>query len=238
LPLGFDEWPNLAEYIDMCQRYGIKRVYITGQNTDPLVYDHFAGLVEFLKNLGFFVGIRTNGVLAVANMNAINKIDSVGYSVFTLDSKVQRAITKSDYIPHWDYIFNNTKIRQRASIVICEQNVGEVFGLLKFLSNYPLKYIQLRRISTDTRMDEMKPHIECFENLAKYIENNFKRVSEHEKAPIYDIYGKDVVLWRTVETTANSLNYFTDGTISEEYFIIEGYLKNFSKGKVLVTGGQ
>lgn len=31
--------------------------------------------------------------------------------------------------------------------------------------------------------------------------------------------------WRTVETSVNSINYFTDGTISDEYFIVEGYLK-------------
>lgn len=33
----------------------------------------------------------------------------------------------------------------------------------------------------------------------------------------------EVVFWRTVKTTTNSFNYFTDGTFSKEYFIVEGY---------------
>jgi hypothetical protein len=32
-------------------------------------------------------------------------------------------------------------------------------------------------------------------------------------------------VWRTVGTSVNSLNYFTDGTLSGEYFVIEGYSK-------------
>jgi hypothetical protein len=42
-----------------------------------------------------------------------------------------------------------------------------------------------------------------------------------------DIYGKQVNFWRTVETSVNSINYFTDGTISDNYFVVEGYVKNY-----------
>jgi len=51
----------------------------------------------------------------------------------------------------------------------------------------------------------------------------------NEYAEIYDVYGQDVVFWRTIKTSANSINYFTDGTISEKYFIIEGYLDQNKK---------
>jgi hypothetical protein len=49
-------------------------------------------------------------------------------------------------------------------------------------------------------------------------------------AEIYQYRGIDVVFWKTTETTSNSLNYFTDGTISDEYFVVEGYLKYMEKG--------
>jgi hypothetical protein len=42
--------------------------------------------------------------------------------------------------------------------------------------------------------------------------------------------GTEIIFWRTTETNVNSLNYFTDGVISDEYFIVEGYLKNYHKG--------
>jgi hypothetical protein len=44
-------------------------------------------------------------------------------------------------------------------------------------------------------------------------------------APVYKWYGKDMILWRTVKTRANSVNYFTNGIFSKEYFIVEGYKK-------------
>ena len=44
-----------------------------------------------------------------------------------------------------------------------------------------------------------------------------------------NIYDKPVVFWRTIKTSVNSLNYFTDGTVSDEYFVVEGYLKNRKK---------
>jgi hypothetical protein len=51
--------------------------------------------------------------------------------------------------------------------------------------------------------------------------------TEYENAKIIKgVYPIDVVFWETVSTTANSMNYFTNGVISTEYFIIEGYLKN------------
>jgi hypothetical protein len=34
----------------------------------------------------------------------------------------------------------------------------------------------------------------------------------------------------TVRTSVNNYNYFTDGTVSDEYFVIEGYLKNRLQG--------
>jgi hypothetical protein len=49
-----------------------------------------------------------------------------------------------------------------------------------------------------------------------------------EDAPQYLWAGKKVSIWRTVGTSVNSLNYFTDGTLSNQYFVIEGYSKENS----------
>jgi hypothetical protein len=44
-------------------------------------------------------------------------------------------------------------------------------------------------------------------------------------ADVFEISGVPVCFWRTVKTTIGSFNYFTDGTSSDEYFVVEGYLK-------------
>lgn len=59
------------------------------------------------------------------------------------------------------------------------------------------------------------------------IEN--KKTGEFYLADQYNLFGKEINFWRTVETNINSLNYFTDGTCSDEYFIVEGYLKYYNK---------
>ena len=53
-----------------------------------------------------------------------------------------------------------------------------------------------------------------------------KKTGEFYQAQQYILYGKEINFWRTVETSCNSFNYFTDGVVSTEYFIVEGYLKH------------
>ena len=67
---------------------------------------------------------------------------------------------------------------------------------------------------------------DLFEEIKVKFSQFYKKVGEFNMAEIFNVYGKDVSFWSTVETSVNSLNYFTDGVCSDEYFIVEGYLKN------------
>lgn len=58
----FSEWKNFERFLKVCKENNIKKLYITGQNTDSLVYKYFEELVEYLKNEGFLVGIRTKAI--------------------------------------------------------------------------------------------------------------------------------------------------------------------------------
>ena len=52
------------------------------------------------------------------------------------------------------------------------------------------------------------------------------------------MYGKEVCFWRTVKTSIESYNYYTDGTINDEYFVIEGYMresKNYPREEGIPT---
>ncbi len=90
-----------------------------------------------------------------------------------------------------------------------------------------IQYIQIRRISTDTRLEYLSPDIVEYEKLYTEVSRIFPLKEKlWGDAEVYDIYGKDVIFWRTVKTSINSINYFTDGTISDMYFVVEGYLKN------------
>lgn len=232
----FTKWPNFTEFLDRCAGKGIKKVYLTGQNTDALLYKHSAELIEHVQeDRGFEMGMRTNGFLAHKRKQTIAMCKAnVGFSIHTLNPETQRKMMGTRLIPNWDAILNEVD-HCRVSIVVSRYNAAEVAEVIAFLSKFDsVKYIQLRRICTDSREDYLIDDVEAFENMANWISFQFDQLGNFYNAPLYDIRGKEVCVWRTVKTDIDSLNYFTDGTISDEYFVIEGYMresKNFPKFK-------
>lgn len=231
LNIHFSQWKNFSRFLEICKKDGIPNLYITGQNTDSLLYRYLSELIDYLHEQGFKVGIRTNGFLAKQKLDIVNKCTrSVGYSIHTLDPETNLKIMGRKFIPDWNYIIPHTK-NPRVSIVITRYNHQEFWFLVSWLSQFKnIRYIQARRISTDTRIKELKEDMMIYDELYKLVSERFKLKRIFYGAEIYEIAGMEVVFWPTVQTQINSYNYFTDGTISREYFVIEGYLKNYKKG--------
>jgi len=228
LKTPFTQWKNFDEFIARCRKYDIKKIYVTGQNTDSLLYEYLDELVEYLHKEGFGVGLRTNGYMAPYWMDTINKCDlSVGYSIHSLTPLVNKMILGVDGVPEWDKIIPATK-NCRVQIVVTRCNRHEVLPLIRKIAEFKnVKYIQLRRVSTETRVDILMPDMVAYEQTYTLIREAFPLKGRlWQDAEIYEIAGKDVCMWRTVKTSVNSINYFTDGTLSDEYFIVEGYLRH------------
>lgn len=232
MKVHFSKWLNFQEFLDRCRAENILNIYLTGQNTDPLMYPWLQDLVHFIQGQGFCCGVRTNGflVLKEENIKALQSMqEEVGYSIHTLNPVTQKMILGRSWVPDWKTILTIPDIKKvRVSMVMNRCNESEFFDILRFLSDFKqVRYIQVRRISTDTREQLLMPDMAAFERVYTKVREVFpmkKRfVTDAEE---YEIYGKSVNFWRTVKTSANSINYFTDGTISDMYFIIEGYLKN------------
>ena len=99
-----------------------------------------------------------------------------------------------------------------------------------------IKYVQVRRPSTDTRQQFLYPDVAAYERVYTQISHIFgppprKFVTDAEEYELKRIIDIPVVFWRTTKTSVNSMNYFTDGTISDNYFIVEGYLKNYRRNE-------
>lgn len=225
----FSEWENFGEFLYQCGKNSIDKIYITGQNTDSLLYKYLKELIYFLHDEGFKVGLRTNGYLALQKMEEVNSCElSVGYSVHTLNPITNKMIMGRSDMPEWEKIINSTNT-PRVQIVLNRCNKFEFFPLIRFLAQFKekLRYIQVRRVSTDTRQDILAPDQIAYEEIYTQVHEIFpmtrKFVTDAEE---YDMFGLPVAFWRTIKTSVNSMNYFTDGTISDLYFIIEGYLKS------------
>lgn len=232
LKTHFEEWKNFELFLARCRAESVKKIYITGQNTDSLMYAYLNQLIHHLKREGFGVGLRTNGYLAHRHLPEINLCDlSVGYSVHSLSSMTNNMIMGRTDLPDWDAIIPATH-NPRISIVLNRCNEHEFWELLKFLAKFEnIRYIQVRRPSTDTRAHLLAADIAAYERVYTNTQAIFgppQRRFVHD-AEAYRIYGHEVVFWRTVKTSVNSLNFFTDGTCSDVYFVVEGYLANRRK---------
>jgi molybdenum cofactor biosynthesis enzyme MoaA len=236
----FQEWANFYDFERRCQAEGIKKIYVTGQNTDSLLYKHLDDLVGHLHAVGFQVGLRTNGYEAMAHLGVINKCElSTGYSIHSLDPVTTKMILGRGDMPDWERIIPATE-RPRVSIVLNRCNEGQFYDLLRYIAKFPnVRYIQVRRPSTDTRLALLAPDMAAYERVYTQTKAIFPLKSKFAgDAEVYEIYGKDVVFWRTIKTTVNSINYFTDGTISDLYFIVEGYLRYRAGGNKPQEGKQ
>jgi MoaA/NifB/PqqE/SkfB family radical SAM enzyme len=236
LGVHFNEWENFDRFLDLCEDNNIKNLYITGQNTDSLIYRYLPELIDELQGQAFDVGLRTNGYLAHKRMDALAKCRrNVGLSIHTLNPDTNEKIMGRRDIPDWKNIIPNIP-NVRVSIVLNRYNENEAFSLFHYIASFPnVKYVQVRRICTDSREEYLLPDVEAYERIAETVENATlsygefgitpMQMGDFYGAPVYEFYGKEFCFWRTVKTDIDSFNYFTDGTISEEYFVVEGYMK-------------
>jgi organic radical activating enzyme len=228
LKLHFREWQNFDKYLDKVAAARVSRVYITGQNTDSLLYQHLDGLIDYLQDeRGFDVGLRTNGYLAPQRMTEINKCRrNVGYSIHSLDPETNWKIMRRRDIPDWGTIILATR-NTRVSIVLNRHNRGEFMDLLWYACGFAnVKYVQVRRICTDTREDYLIDDVAVYEEIFEMVKAQFPLVGHFYSAEVFNMFGKEVCFWRTVKTSIESFNYYTDGTINDEYFVIEGYMRD------------
>ena len=227
LAVPFVDWKNFEKFLFVCEQEQVRKLFLTGQTADGLQYKFLDELVDALQDKGFEVGVRTNGYLAKKKLAAIQKMQGeIGYSLHSIRPETNLQIMGRKDLPDWETIIPASGSNVRVSIVLNRYNIEEFDEIVKYIAKFPnVRYIQVRRISTDTRLALLQEDIEAFENFYTKFTATHTQIGNYFKAQQFQVEGKEIVFWRTVETSVNSLNYFTDGTISDEYFIVEGYLK-------------
>jgi len=223
----FTEWKNFEKFLDSCKELGIKKIYLTGQNIDSLQYKYFDELRDYLQALGFLFGIRTNGYLLEKKLSSVLLCnDEIGLTINSLNPETNNVIMGHSDIPKWNILIPQLK-NCRVSLIPNRYNIHEMMDTIHYVSEFKnVKYIQVRRISTETRLDLLTPDIEIFENFFNEIKTQYSQDGEFNLSQKFVINGMPIYFWRTVETNINSINYFTNGILSNEYFVVEGYLKN------------
>lgn len=219
----FSKWVNFEKYLELCKERGVQKLYLTGLDSEPSIYPHVQELVEYLKEKGFLVGIRTNGLVADEKLYRTFN-EEIGVSLHSLnpDTLKKIGIGLVD-LPSLLKKLEGTK--HRYAIVVNRYNENEVLDLIDTISKADKNcYIQIRQLCDDNGLHgDYYEDILAFERVAQKIEDTLPRKSEFETAPIYTANGVEVCVWRPLRITVNSLNYFTNGKISDNYFVIEGW---------------
>lgn len=218
----FQEWPNFGKWLYKLQRHDVKTIYLSSTNSEPLLYTYLSELIDFLQELGFKVGIRTNASLDTLVCDKCK--EEISLSLQSLNPDTFEKITGVPLT--FDFLKNLNQLTSdniRVSIVVNRYNYNEIFDMLHQLKKYNLRYVQLRQCykyyETDIQLD-----IDAFNFVVKKlkiypIKGNFN------ESIIYDVDGLAVSVWETVfkKSSISSSNYWTNGVITNNNLLVEGY---------------
>lgn len=218
----FQNWPNFNKWLDDLHNNNVKKIYLSSTNSEPLLYEYLSELIDYLQDMRFDVGIRTNGSLDTSVCSKCK--EEVSLSLQSLNPDTFQKITN---VPlSFDFLKNLSKIKSdniRVSIVINRYNYKEIFDILDQLKDYDLRYVQLRQCYKYYETD-IQPDIDAF----NYVLNKLKTFpikGNFNESIIYDVYGLSVSVWETVfkKESISSSNYWTNGVITNNNLLVEGY---------------
>ena len=230
LNVHFLKWKNFDKYLKELHNQDITKIYLSSTCTDPLLYEYLYELVNYLKNQGFKVGVRSNGCLAIEKFDIIKEFNSsISFSINTFNKETNRAITGTDFIPNYDELFKmmeRNNIKSRISIVVNKYNYKEVPEMINKLLQYSnsIKYIQLRKVYKYYNEVD-KEEMEAFEYIKDWIKKETKSKKMYFESEVYEYNGLEISLWENVFNIANiqSFNYFTNGLISNHNLLVPLY---------------
>ena len=218
----FKDWPHFNEWINKLLENNVQKIYLSSTNSEPLLYSYLSELIDYLQDLGFKVGIRTNASLDTSVCSKCK--EEVSLSLQSLNPETFKKIAE---VPlNFDFLENLRKIDNdniRVTIVVNRYNYLEIFDMLNKLKDFNLRYVQLRQCYKYYDVD-ITPDIDAF----KYVINLLKRYpikGNFNESIIYDVNGLSVSVWETVfkKESISSSNYWTNGVITDNNLLVEGY---------------
>lgn len=207
-------WPlvGLDSFINKCIQRNVTEIYLTGTNTDPLLFEHTKKLREALpKNIK--LGFRTNGA-ALKSYKQLLPYNMGSVTVCSFNNDIHKAMMGSGYPVHINKVVamaKRTNIDLKVNIVLGPENIGQdLYNTLNICSQAGIKRANLRE-------PYGQPHV------GDPIANVFNRVEDVYGCPTYQIRDMKATYWDVHYTEVESVNLYANGTISEDYPITRGH---------------
>ncbi len=209
-----------VSFASTCRAHNVKTIYLTGTNTDPLLYRHHFKFLEAVRGHGFEVGIRTNGI---HDLSQIKNYDKASISVCSINNDVN---TKMMGGPAPDVLnaMCLTSNRLKVNIVLGPENCyqDDLIQTLHYLCNLGVPRINLREPYGQPHVGNPMP------GIIKSEWDRWRTLSLQTLEPLfgmphYQIGATKIVYWDVHYVEVESVNLYTgDGRISVEYPITKG----------------
>jgi molybdenum cofactor biosynthesis enzyme MoaA len=222
---NLNEFPlrNLNNFVALLKHHQVTEVVFTGTTTDPQLYRHEARLLAWLREQlppvsngpgekDVQYSLHTNGQLALRKMDVFNQYSRVCISFPSFNADTYQKMMGSPQVPDLTEIVRQAEVPVKVSCLINEHNVGEVAEFLARCRIIGIKRLVFRQMYGDTRQWN--------------ILGDLPQVSVYRHNPVYDYHGLEVTYWNFQQTTSQSLNLFSDGTISPHYLLTKTHSKS------------
>ena len=207
---NLNEFPprNLDRFIELIGVHAIKQVVFTGTTTDPQLYRHEGRLLDHLRArlpTDTQYALHTNGRLALKKMATFNQYDRVCVSFPTFNALTYEKMMGVRGVPDLAQIVDRAQNPVKISCVVNEHNRAEIPAFLARCHAIGIQRVVLRRLYGDMRPWDAPAALSLR--------------GDYRGNPVYDYQGMEVTLWHFGDCECQSINLFSDGTLSTAYLL-------------------
>lgn len=213
---SLDTWPmpGWSAFVEECKRHAVGVVYLTGTNTDPLLFRHIERFTAAVRNdIGSRVGIRTNGA---TRLDALAHFDTGSVTICSLSQAVHAAMmgrgapadikTALWWAREWSPAL-------KVNIVLGPENVGsDLERTIEGLGAAGVQRVNLREPYGQPRVGD--PF------------SGRERAGTAFGMPLYRLAGVEVLYWDVHFVEVESVNLYASGRVSTTYPITKGHADN------------
>lgn len=210
-----DAWPlpGFEEFVAKCQAHHVKDVYLTGSNTDAMLYLHARELRQALPG-HMRLGFRTNGV-SVSRLEQLLPFDMGSITVCSFNEAIYEKMMGRGAPPDIERIralAHEAHVDLKVNIVLGPENRGDdLMRTLQRLKDYGITKVNVRE-------PYGQPHIgDPFRGTA------MPRIGTRLGSPVYGMRPMTITYWDVHYVEVESVNLYANGTVSEDYPITRGH---------------
>jgi len=208
-----DKWPldGWDDFRRECHAHGVQTIYLTGTNTDPMLYRHIGALYGRLAESDYAptLGVRTNGVNVLARRQAWKLFDKASTTICSFDEKINRAMMGGPP-PNLPRILALPGPRDlKVNVVLGPENRDEVERTIEWCAELGVPRVNLRE-------PYGQPHV------GDPLPRNHKIARIIYGMPEYDFGATRVLYWNVHYVEVESVNLYASGRVSGTYPITKG----------------